>query len=177
MLQKLHMKIKNRHPGKITMASLCCSPHLFVMQSSGPTKYHAVERAPNLWTCHLAIKRHTCAVDNCVQESKVQQFTLFYLLLSRIKEVQFNAGNVIIIGPHIQKCGKPSDISNISEVLVGHFYEQSLNNFLQSEFCLQNWRQSPFTLNNVTEMSDFVTCLIDEIKELQSIACVFVTSK
>jgi len=42
------------------------------MQSSGPTKCHGVEGAPTFWTCHLAIKQHTFAVESGVQESKVQ---------------------------------------------------------------------------------------------------------
>jgi len=48
------------------------NPHLFVMQSLAPTKYHTVEGAPTFWTCHLAIKWHTCAVNRGVQENKVQ---------------------------------------------------------------------------------------------------------
>ena len=42
------------------------------MQSSAPTKCHALEGAPTFRTCHLAIKRHTFAVDSGLQETKVQ---------------------------------------------------------------------------------------------------------
>jgi hypothetical protein len=48
--------------------------HLFMMQSSGPTKCHAVEGVPACQMCHLAIKENTFVVDNGVQESRVQWF-------------------------------------------------------------------------------------------------------
>lgn len=68
--KKLHMKIKNKHPGKITMAPLCCKHCPSVYDAKFRTS-HAVEGTPTFWTCHLAIKWHTFAVDNGVQESKV----------------------------------------------------------------------------------------------------------
>jgi hypothetical protein len=72
MLQKLHMTIKNIQVKSLWHHCAANNAHLFVMQSSGTTKCHAVEGAPTFWTCHLAIKQHTFAVDSGVQESKVQ---------------------------------------------------------------------------------------------------------
>jgi hypothetical protein len=56
MLQKLHTKIKNNQVKSLWHRCAANSAHLFVMQSSGSIKYHAVEGAPTFWTCHLAIK-------------------------------------------------------------------------------------------------------------------------
>jgi hypothetical protein len=62
------MKIKNKHPGKsLWYGCATHNAHLFVMQSSGPTKCHALEGAPACWTCQLAIKQHTFAVESGVQ--------------------------------------------------------------------------------------------------------------
>jgi hypothetical protein len=53
MIQNLHTQIKNKHPGKITYGIIVLhdNAHLFVMQSSGPTKCHAMEGA--LTSCSL----------------------------------------------------------------------------------------------------------------------------